>query len=641
MQHPRSRRTPNGARICQDYELMSVSSRIGAIVLVAGEGTAIGLAAGAVLGAWEIRLHHDIAHGMLRLAFLRALSGIPVAAALGLLSSCLLALILSALSRWKHEARRTVTVLILGVLGLGTAAAALGPWRESLFPLAETSSVRLAGVSLVGILLLCWLLLALRGLDVAVASAMRRAPWLPLRVTFSALGLGLGVTVLTIYLATPNYLARVSAGHPPVVVVSIDTLRADRLGVFGYSRKLTPNMDRLAAEGAWFVGATAPAPWTMPSHASVFTSMLPFEHRGQWHHSPVKPSLAMLAEHFRNAGYRTAAFTGGGWVHSTIGFGQGFGLYENNKEDESGGPGPHFARAVRWIQAGDGRPFFLFLHTYECHVPYTHGEFADPSQAGRVGDSFTDLDIHLVYDGSLVLTESERRYVADLYDGDVAHADAVLGRFLADLRESGVLDTAVLVLLSDHGEELWEHVPARSPDHGHTLYEELLRVPLVVRFPGTIPAATEIRTPVSLLDVAPTILELAGLPADPQHDGHSLLPSLATGEEPEAREIWAESVKYGPDRFSVRSGSIKAIVTPFPDRVHLDVHLPVVPLEVFDLEADPLEREPLRDLGRYSSLIERITARALQKIPQFVQRDARPDLPEEMLEQLEALGYIE
>jgi arylsulfatase A-like enzyme len=167
---------------------------------------------------------------------------------------------------------------------------------------------------------------------------------------------------------------------------------------------------------------------------------------------------------------------------------------------------------------------------------------------------------------------------------------------LQRLRDEGILDDAILVILSDHGEDLWDHSEIRSPGHGHSLYEELIRIPLVVRAPGIVPAGARIGTPVSLLDIAPTLLALAGLPPAPEHQGRSLADTWRTGREPEVTTVRAESVEYGPDRFSGRRGDLKVILTPTPEKAHHDIRLPVVPLEIFDLGADPRERANLAPL---------------------------------------------
>jgi arylsulfatase A-like enzyme len=273
-----------------------------------------------------------------------------------------------------------------------------------------------------------------------------------------------------------------------------------------------------------------------------------------------------------------------------------------------------------------------------------HGDFARAEDAGRLPRIVSGKEVEEMHGGRLVPTPAEKRYVTDLYDGDVAHADRIVGGFFEALRKDGSLDRVLVVVLSDHGEELWDREPGYSPDHGHSLYQELVHVPLLVRWPGQVPSGARIRTPVSLLDVAPTLLELARLPADPVHQGRSLATTLRTGSEPEARTIQVESVQYGPDRFLMRNGDLAAILTPYPDRLDNSVPIPALALEVFDLAADPLEQH---DLSAHLSeaAAEMVDAlwqrsRGVLNPPSRKGQEQPPELPEELLEQLRSLGYL-
>jgi arylsulfatase A-like enzyme len=422
-------------------------------------------------------------------------------------------------------------------------------------------------------------------------------------------------------------------------MISIDTLRADRLGILGYERGLTPNLDRLAEGGAVFLQATSTSPWTLPSHGSVFTSMLPFDHGGRWYHAPIRPRRSMLAERFRNAGYRTAAFTGGAWMDGDRGFYQGFGVYREYEELAPGGSEELWAAAAGWVRRLGGRPYFLFVHTYEPHTPYLRSDFAALESSGRVGRTFTMDELWKLRSGEWELSPRERLFVTDLYDGDVANSDRRMGSFLAEVGRSGGLDDTIVVVFSDHGEDLWDHEPTRSADHGHSLYEELLRVPLIFWNPGRIRAATRVETPVSLLDVAPTVLALAGLPTDSQHKGRSLTETLTTGTEPESRPVFAESVEYGPDRFSARDGDLKVIVTPFPEHARGGVQLKVDSLEIFDLATDPLERRSLAGTPdeRALEVALSLMRRAQAKIGHQRVMYGQPELSE----QSRALGYVQ
>jgi arylsulfatase A-like enzyme len=462
-----------------------------------------------------------------------------------------------------------------------------------------------------------------------------RAGWL-LRLPLLALALVAAWALLE------NPIGSLRAGsRPSVILVSIDTLRADRLlGPRG--AETMPRLSALLRDGTTFERATSAAPWTLPSHVSLFTSLLPFDHGVRWTRHAISAGRATLAERFRDAGYRTAAFAGASYVSASFGLSHGFEVYEDHDEEKERGSAGIFSGALRWARRHRDVPFFLFVHTYEPHTPYRNaGQVRLPR--GRLGEVFGMTDVQAVQGGRLHLTEEERRYVEALYDADVRGADAHVGEFLAGLRQEGVLDRAILVVLSDHGEDLWNHAAIRSPGHGHSLYEELVHVPLAFRAPGRVRGGAAVATPVSLLDVAPTLLELCDLSPDPAHRGRSLAGALRSGTEPDGLPVLAESVQYGPDRFSLRSGALKVILTPYPERVHNNVHLPVRPVELYDLDADPLERDP--ESGRAHDGLARALGAVMERSRRVLGRqDAgaadRDRLPDELRDQLRSLGYV-
>jgi arylsulfatase A-like enzyme len=363
----------------------------------------------------------------------------------------------------------------------------------------------------------------------------------------------------------------------------------------------------------------------------------------------IMPERALLAEHFRDAGYRTGAFTGGGYVASHFGFDQGFQIYEDHDEILEEGPEEIAAAAGRWVEETGDAPFFMFLHTYEVHSPFLRPSLGGRGEPGRLAAGVTFTEVDAIHDGELVLTRDEQEHVIGLYDADVAHVDAVIGGLLHQLREAGRLDNTILVVLSDHGEDLWDHSDARSPGHGHSLYQELIRVPLFVRAPGRVPGGKRITTPVSLLDVAPTLLALAGLNPDPRYQGRSLETSLLTATEPEPVPVHAESVEYGPDRFMERRGALKAVLTPTPDTAHNDIHMDVDPLEIFQLTADPYELHNLARPGVSEDavaaarpLVKALQERVRLKLLRDEEGGGEDDsIPPELEEQLRSLGYIQ
>jgi arylsulfatase A-like enzyme len=619
------------------------SSRSGAL-RAAGEGALAGLLAGVAIGTWDVILNADLRHGMPALAAARMFRPAAAGASAGVVISVALE---ALLLRLRSRSRGAAAAAAAGcwVAALAGAAAAAWPLRPRLFPLYRFSDHALS-VAVFGVVAGSALaLLALRTLDATSESEARFGRAIEgFRKAAARAGVWFLILSVAGWLALPAADALRSAGRRPVILVSLDTLRADRAGFLGNHRGLTPRLDALAAEGVVFEQAHAPAPWTLPSHVSLFSSRLPLDHKVRWDANRMDLSLTMLAEHFRNAGYRTAAFTGGAYVAAYFGFSQGFEAYVERDEVRDRGPGRIASAALRWVRENRRVPFFLFVHTYEPHSPFDHPDLAHPGDAGRLEGSLGNRQVEAIHRGELVLTGAERRYVADLYDGDVAQTDRVFGGLLDTLRRDGILDRAVLVVLSDHGEDLWDHDLARSPSHGHTLYQDVLRVPLFVRAPGIAREGLRVRAPVSLLDVAPTLLALAGLPSGPGFQGRNLSGVCGGGAEPPPAPILAEAVEAGPERFSAREGDVKVILAPRPESpVNEGVWTRPLPLEVYDLRTDPAERNNLS--GDDSETVRRLVGILWERAGRTVPGLGRPDspdgdLPPDLLERLRSLGYI-
>jgi arylsulfatase A-like enzyme len=608
------------------------------LLRASGEGALAGCVAGMVYGGWEIFLQRDLHYGFHRLAAERSASGALEGA---LLASMLSLLVWIGLEVLRGLGRRALIAgaLLLGILGLAFLVLAGGPSRETFFPHHRFSGALLSLTVFTVLALILGGLVAWRIRD-ALAPVEDRSG-LGRGSPAIAGGLVTLASLLVVLVAPHLPLARGATGRS-IILVSVDTLRADRLGTYGCTRPLTPRFDALARDGTVFEQATAAAPWTLPSHAALFTSLLPFTSGARNEHRYLGPGVATLAERLRNAGYRTAAFTGGGYIHSGLGFDQGFEIYQDHDEVPEGGPGAIVAAALSWIRSVRDRPFFAFIHTYATHFPYRHEEFTDPKSPvhGRI---FETADLEEVRLRSRVLSDVERRQIRNLYDGGVAYADRAIGGMLESLEREGVLDKSLLVILSDHGEDLWDHDEVLSPGHGHSLYQEMLLVPLLVRAPGLVRPRSRIHTPVSLLDVLPTLREIAGLSVSAPEQGRSLVKSLLTGEEPAPGAIFSESIEYGPDRFARRERDTKVIVAPTPDVNLSSVAVTVRPLEIFDLSADPKET---RSLALSATPLAAESAQDLWKRVRAVYDPARESgessrIPRELREQLRALGYIQ
>ena len=374
----------------------------------------------------------------------------------------------------------------------------------------------------------------------------------------------------------------------------------------------------------------------------------------------IPDSRVTLAETLSGAGYRTAAFTGGITLDPRVGFAQGFDLYDTSMYKLGAG---QMQPMMDWMAAEPDRPFFLFWHTFEVHAPYTRGRFLPRERAGLVTDlaRLTEMitsDPSAAFHGSAgeLVTELLDRHDArnaetcsDLYDGGIAATDFWVGRLLEVLLDRDLYDSTLIVLTSDHGEELADHDPEAFYDmHGHTNYDEMLRVPLVVKLPGSAHAGTRVAAVTSGVDVMPTVLEVAGIaaPVD-QMQGESLVP-LWSGAGGEGRIAFAEAAAYYPEIKSVRDARYKLIFDISPETVeeHGRSFVPPVPQRrrLFDLRADPGEH---RDLlaGAPGAETERVASELEKRLRAFAASAPGEveeiELDDEAVERLKAMGYVQ
>jgi arylsulfatase A-like enzyme len=330
-------------------------------------------------------------------------------------------------------------------------------------------------------------------------------------------------------------LAKKNVGQPNIIFVIFDALRADHVSAYGYPRQTTPTVDSLlAGKGVLFSEATALTSWTKPSNASMLTSMLPTELFADWEetNSPVLDRQMMLAEYLSEQGYKTAGFIDSWFVRAQFGFAQGFDAYQVVGVDGDS----INSLAMTWLDeqgyqfGSSSDPLFLFLYYYDPHSEYVppppFDTLFDPDYTGpTTGEVFGHG--RDVVSGDLILSERDLEHVIALYDGDIAYSDHLLNIMLDDLSGRGLLDNSLIVFSSDHGEMFGEH---DKWIHRNSLYEEVLRVPLIFRYDGVIPEGAVFDMPVDHLDVTPTILDLAGIPIPAHMRGRSLVP-LMTGIE--------------------------------------------------------------------------------------------------------------
>jgi arylsulfatase A-like enzyme len=450
--------------------------------------------------------------------------------------------------------------------------------------------------------------------------------------------------------------APTSAAPTNVVVFVIDTLRADRLGAYGNEGALSPNFDALAERAALFEQAYAPAPWTLPSTVSLLTSMMPCEHGVLLDGDRVPEDLEPLAERLRRTGRATASFFGNPYAGPMAGLERGFDRAES-VDFEAG------IRVKEWLKEVGDRPFFLYIHNLEPHDPYEVPVPDVPDEKRDLANSLLRLYLELTrqdWSQGLPLGSSDnsadqraalsalgqrRRTLETLYDAEVRLADARLGGVVEALMRHGAWDHTLLIVVSDHGEEFGEHGGFR---HDQSLYEELLRVPLLVRFPSDAHAGRRVSAPVSLIDVVPTIAEVLEEPEVAHRSrGHSLLAHLEhAGGEPAGPRVLAVRVNrkkvYGPI-VQLRRGDLNVALR--DERWKAIWNAEPRTLELFDLELDPRERTNRSDAESASAHAFRLAgqkeaARCLALDPPEAVR------PEMVLdpgtrERLEHLGYID
>jgi arylsulfatase A-like enzyme len=422
---------------------------------------------------------------------------------------------------------------------------------------------------------------------------------------------------------SPEALAAARSPGASVILLSIDTLRADRLGAYGYPRPTSPALDALASRGVRFARAVAESSWTLPSHVTLMTGLLPTAHGVRHVRQRPPAGLPMLAQVLGRAGYRTLAFVDGALLSGFHGFARGFERYEDR--DKNLRETLELARQALDALPAE-RPYFLFLHTYDVHCPYdpppeyalrfrTRPPEDHLETAGRCGK--TDFN-------AMALTRGQARFLSDQYDGNIRAADDTLGEFVRWLDERNAFERTVLVVVSDHGEEFLEH---GTIGHKNNLYIESLRVPLIVLAPKLRPRVVE--SGAGLADVMPTVLDLLDLPAPPTQ-GRSLLPAMLGASDDAPRPL--------PSQLWRAEGELRSVVA--GDR-HLILDTRTGDVELYHLGLDAGERLDLSWLARGSrgELLAALERRLEQPIP--VRAESTGGLPADLTQQLRALGYVE
>ena len=439
----------------------------------------------------------------------------------------------------------------------------------------------------------------------------------------------MGWVLLILVLAASCAGPTVGAGPPNILLISIDALRADHLSCYGYDRQTSPVLDGLAAQGTRFSKAFVNTHGTPPSHTTLLSSLYQESHRvgietdlvtGR----SVPVGIGMVQEIFAEAGWHTMAVTGGGYMSGDFGFSRGFKEYI----DLARGVDQGVETLLEYVRgpAENGLPVFAFFHTYEVHSPYDPPQDFRQLFGGHSGavDATSEALLEIQTSAGKVLTSEYMEQLESLYDGEIRYTDEVLGGFIASLEAIGFLDNAIIVVTSDHGEEFGEHGGVL---HGGKLFEELLHVPLIISGEGIERGVVD-PSLVSLVDIAPTLLSLAGLKIPDAMEGRNVF-NRPSPDRWRDQRVFSQ---YGDQLYCIRTPRWKLIQRTSNQRVKL-----------FDLHHDPGEKRNL------SARRPDLRAALLSELEEW--RAGRPqldlgarqdvELTQEVLEELRSLGYVE
>jgi arylsulfatase A-like enzyme len=447
-------------------------------------------------------------------------------------------------------------------------------------------------------------------------------------------------------------------GPPPIILLMVDTLRADYLGAYGFDGDVSPNLDRFASESVVFRKCFSQAPWTKPSIASLFTSLhVPVHglrsHGGRFGRSasserkPRRPAtdtldedVTTLAEALRAAGYATGAFIVNPWIRAAHGFGQGFDVFKTEGAGNAVTAERPFAAARKWMEdLKESQAFFLYIHLMDVHGPYNAPEedYDAVRRSRSLGDEqklgkkqLAQMPPYLRRSAWFPRESGSTREIRARYAAGIRAFDRRLADFLDGLRADGTLDEAIVILTSDHGEQLYEH---RNWDHGNSLYDEELHVPLIIRLPGSRRTAAQVNRIVSLIDLMPTVLALVGVPEVDGLQGedlHALLDGGAVGRD--HAETFATAVKWKPSLYSARTETYKLIK---------DTERSDAGGELYDLQRDPAETKAVGEPPALKAMEDALKGFFAANERRERLEPGSAEIAPDVQERLRALGYDE
>jgi len=433
-----------------------------------------------------------------------------------------------------------------------------------------------------------------------------------------------------------------------VVVLLIDTLRASKVrAYYPKTRVKTPAIDEFAAQGTLFERPQSPENWTKPAVASVLTSLHPATHRTKEDAAKLPKSALMLSEVYKKAGFKTASFIANGYVSNAFGFDQGWDHYTNYiREARNTNASNVFGEAQSWIEKNKDGRFFVYIQTIDPHVPYDPpAKFLQMYDAEPYNGQVQNRRTHLMLDEAkknpkkYTFTKRDKERIEALHDGEISYHDEHFGKFLVKLRELGLDENTIIVVTSDHGEEFQEH---GSWGHGHSVYQELLGVPLMFRWSGVIPADTRIAPVVSTMDIGPTVLEATGVPIPDAFEGRSLLGFMRGDWPPGPYVAFSDFLDH---RRVIRGGDWKMIIRGNLSQVIFDLDNDYWEKTELDGSGQPIAQRYLRTLhGQFLGARDRghwlaaYAGSSAKKKPEMTKE--KQEMTPELCRQLVALGYI-
>jgi len=441
-----------------------------------------------------------------------------------------------------------------------------------------------------------------------------------------------------------------------IILVSLDTLRPDHLKCYGYSRETSPNLDKLAEDGVLFQNTFSTTSWTLPGHTSMLTSLNCHRHQVYYPDQKMRDDIQTVADFLRINEFYTSGFSGGGYLSEKYGFSRGFDRYygirlygdKSIREDESELLNK---LVVNWVDENQDKKFFLFLHTYQPHDPY-----ANPS---KIGKTFLQNDakwrkikmVDIFKNGNRYkthLSKKDTQNIVDLYDGEIKYTDdTFVGPLINKLKQENIYDKSLIIVTSDHGEEFYDH---ESWLHDHTVYNEAIKIPLIIKFPNSLYKGKKIDQFVRVTDIIPTILDYLKVKSNDEYfDGKSLIP-LIEGKEKQNRtfisDVALRNFDTPPDIITMNHNYMKLILnqkieSPYIQRISKNIEGHQI--ELYDLKNDPEEKNNLAEYKAYRNLCVELVKKIgkyYEKLKLKGGKKKKVKLDEKLRNRLESLGYL-